>query len=104
MDYLKKCFYLVDGVIPSIEQERENGRRDKNLNLADYTARKIYHDLEWECSHSITKEFYDLDNNEKEKVIEAFCRGEGRNESDRVKPKEEDVVDYYEDNYENFNF
>ena len=50
------------------------------------------------------KEWYDLEPEEKLLVVKAFCETEDRNESDRITPKEEDLIDYYEDNTENFKF
>jgi len=50
------------------------------------------------------KDWRDLNTEERAEVYEAFVNGEGRNESDKDAPKEEDVKNYYEDNTEKFKF
>jgi len=48
------------------------------------------------------KEWHDLNIEEKTIVTDTFCNTEDRNESDKVCPKDEDVIGYYEDNLEGF--
>jgi len=42
------------------------------------------------------KEWHDLNIEEKTIVTDTFCNTEDRNESDKVCPKDEDVIGYYE--------
>ena len=50
------------------------------------------------------REWCDLDPEEQTLVTLSYCGTEDRNESDKLHPMEEDVIDHYGDNMEKFKF
>ena len=51
-----------------------------------------------------SKSLLQLDNEKQLIVIKKYCDTEDRNESEKLNPSPLDVIDYYEDNAENFHF
>jgi len=91
-------------------EHQESGGIDFDCPYCGGTGRKAWEDLDEDEKKTVKdecedyKDWYELTVEEKKIVTDAFCNTEDRNESDKVCPDAGDVIEYYNDNSEDFQF
>jgi len=104
-DLLEMSRMGVAGEITTTGEEGEYCKFVVKENIVEeYYGEVHYPDEPNEIHKEEFKEWKDLNSEERAEVYEAFVDTEDRNESDKIRPREEDVADYYNDNAEKFGF